>query len=225
VHWRSTAKYGELMVRREEQPLRSRATVLLDTRALGHRGSGPASSFEWAVSAAASISLHLLEHGYAVRLLTDTGDAVTCAGGPGGASAAAAGELLDTLAMVQLSESQTLLRAEEVLRMGGEGLVVALLGSLEDEQLAELSRLRRRTAAALAILLDSRSWSLLRSETAATAPASAPQTDDPTDPEGPQQRLLREAGWTVLSARSGDSLPDLWQQAERSPERSLRSDV
>ncbi|MEY9963722.1 uncharacterized protein (DUF58 family) [Streptacidiphilus sp. MAP12-16] len=214
VHWRSTAKYGELMVRREEQPLRSRATVLLDTRAAGHRGSGPASSFEWAVSAAASLSLHLLERGYAVRLLTDTGDAVVAAGtsGPGWASSEAAGLLLDTLAMVQLSEGQTLARAEEVLRLGGEGLVVALLGSLDDEKLAELSRLRRRTAAAVAILLDSSSWSLLRG--IGTEPGGLQST--PASSTEEQVRLLREAGWTVLAARSGDSLPDLWRQADRS---------
>ncbi|MFC1435863.1 DUF58 domain-containing protein [Streptacidiphilus sp. N1-3] len=223
VHWRSTAKYGELMVRREEQPLRSRATVLLDTRSIGHRGSGPASSFEWAVSAAASIGLHLQERGYAVRLLTDTGDAVTGPGGSGlgAASAEAAGVLLDTLAMVQLSDGHSLVRAEEVLRLGGEGLVVALLGTLNDEQLAELSRLRRRTAAAVAILLDSSSWSLVRTAQAAppTATAGPPGPDRPADaPESAteqQLRLLREAGWTVLAARSGDSLPDLWQQADR----------
>jgi uncharacterized protein (DUF58 family) len=213
VHWRSTAKYGELMVRREEQPLRSRATVLLDTRAVGHRGNGPASSFEWAVSAAASISLHLLERGYAVRLLTDTGDAVTGAGGSGlgGASEEAAGLLLDTLAMVQLSEGQGLSRAEEVLRLGGEGLVVALLGSLDDEQLAELSRLRRRTATAVAVLLDSPSWTLR----GMTADVAAPAGPGPVGSD--QVRLLREAGWNVLAAGSGDSLPDLWARADRSP--------
>ena len=51
VHWKSTARSGELMVRREEHPWRTRATVFLDTRAVAHRGQGPASSFEWAVSA------------------------------------------------------------------------------------------------------------------------------------------------------------------------------
>ena len=51
VHWRSTARVGELMVRREEQPWESRATVVLDTRATAHRGEGPTASFEWAVSA------------------------------------------------------------------------------------------------------------------------------------------------------------------------------
>ena len=49
VHWRSTARVGELMVRREEQPVHSRATVLLDGRRGAHRGSGPGSSFEYAV--------------------------------------------------------------------------------------------------------------------------------------------------------------------------------
>ncbi len=51
VHWRSTARTGELMVRREEQPWESRATVVLDTRAAAHLGDGPTASFEWAVSA------------------------------------------------------------------------------------------------------------------------------------------------------------------------------
>src|SRR5690606_23483801 len=73
VHWRSTARYGELMVRREEQPQRARCTVLLDTRAIAYEGAGPDSAFEWAVSGAASVLVHMLERGFSVRLLTDTG--------------------------------------------------------------------------------------------------------------------------------------------------------
>ena len=59
VHWRSTARYGELMVRREEQPWQNRGVLLLDSRVTAHRGEGPGSSFEWAVSAIASIGSHL----------------------------------------------------------------------------------------------------------------------------------------------------------------------
>src|SRR5205823_12945703 len=51
IHWRSTARRGELMVRREEQPWQSRAVVLLDSRESAHHGDGPLSSLEWAVSA------------------------------------------------------------------------------------------------------------------------------------------------------------------------------
>ena len=69
VHWKSTARVGDLMVRQEETPWRTRATVLLDTRAVAHRGDGPASSFEWAVTAAASVCCHLAQRGYALRLL------------------------------------------------------------------------------------------------------------------------------------------------------------
>ena len=42
VHWRSTARYGELMVRREEQFWRNTASLFLDTRRLGT----PARMFE-----------------------------------------------------------------------------------------------------------------------------------------------------------------------------------
>ena len=42
IHWPSTARADELMVRREEQPHQSRATLLLDTRASAHRGTGAA---------------------------------------------------------------------------------------------------------------------------------------------------------------------------------------
>jgi uncharacterized protein (DUF58 family) len=234
VHWRSTAKYGELMVRREEQPLRHHATVLLDTRSRGHRGSGPASSFEWAVSAAASIALHLLQLGYEVRLLTDTGEQVTAAGAlsAGGSATEAAGLLLDQLAVVEFSEGSGLSRAEEVLRLGGEGLLVAILGSLDDEQLAELSRLRRRSGSAVALLLDTDSWTLLRGlgatgngagngngsghehgngGGAGNGAGNGSAGEEPADARERHQRLLREAGWRVLPARSGDSLPELWR--------------
>jgi uncharacterized protein (DUF58 family) len=73
VHWRSSARVGELMVRREEQPWEARATVLLDNRMRAHRGQGLGSSFEFAVVAAASLVLHLDQHGYAVRLVLADG--------------------------------------------------------------------------------------------------------------------------------------------------------
>ncbi|HEY3482426.1 MAG TPA: DUF58 domain-containing protein, partial [Streptomyces sp.] len=131
VHWRSTAKYGELMVRREEQPHRARCTVLLDTRRRAYYGAGPDSAFEWAVSGAASIATHMLERGFAVRLLTDTGSSVPGhegAGGFAGDSSDMAGVLLDTLAVVDHSDDEGLSAAYEVLRSGSEGLLVAFLG-------------------------------------------------------------------------------------------------
>nr|WP_188300220.1 DUF58 domain-containing protein [Streptomyces sp. CBMA156] len=207
VHWRSTARYGELMVRREEQPQQARATVLLDTREIAHRGSGPASSFEWAVGCAASVAVHLLERGYQTRLLTDTGQSVP---GPGGgrshSTAETSGLVLDALAVADLSEGGTLSRAEDPLRTGGEGLLVAVLGDLDDTQAARLGRLRSRTGGAVAFLLDTGTWAGLR--------MLAPDTGG--DEFRDRARQLREAGWTVIPVRAGDSVPDLWRAADGS---------
>src|SRR5690349_11740137 len=99
VHWRSSARVGELMVRREEQPWQSRATLFLDNRASAHRGQGIASSLEAAVSAAASIAVHLTRRGFAVRLVTATGEEPGSAWHVRGAELNA-GPLLESLAVV-----------------------------------------------------------------------------------------------------------------------------
>ncbi|MDH6127216.1 DUF58 domain-containing protein [Kitasatospora sp. GP82] len=205
VHWKSTARYGELMVRREEQPLKARATVLLDTRELAHRGTGPASSFEWAVSCAASLGVHLMELGYQTRLLTDTGRTVPAVEGATRTVAESAGLLLDALAVVEHSDGGGFSRAEDVLRLGGEGLLVAVLGELDEEQVRRLGRLRRRAGAGVVFLLDTPAWAGLR----------AVLPDAPDDQAAQQLRLLREAGWIVLPARAGDSVPALWRLADR----------
>lgn len=203
VHWRSTARYGELMVRREEQPQRARCTVLLDTRALAYQGAGPDSAFEWAVSGAASALVHMLERGYAVRLLTDTGTAVPGDGAEGFAgssqdSAEAAGLMMDTLAVVDHSDGAGISRAHDVLRGGNEGLLVAFFGDIDEEQAALAARMRQRSGAAVAFLLDSGSW--------LTGGAVAGAVEE-------RLRQLREAGWTALAVPPGAALAELWQQA------------
>ena len=223
VHWRSTAKYGELMVRREEQPNRARCTVLLDTRRDAYFGAGPDSAFEWAVSGAASVATHMLERGFAVRLLTDTGSSVP---GPEGAagftgdSSDMAGVLLDTLAVVDHSDGVELSAAYEVLRAGSEGLLVAFLGDLDgEEQAAGVARMRQRAGGAIAFVLDSDEW-LSRDPAARYDPAeagTAPAEGDVPVVAGTALgvRILRESGWTVVEVKAGDSLPELWQQADR----------
>ncbi|MGZ4582284.1 MAG: DUF58 domain-containing protein [Nocardioidaceae bacterium] len=207
VHWRSTARLGQLMVRREEQPWQSRCTVLLDTRTTAHRGEGPASSFEWAVSAAASIGVHLVRHGYHVRLLTDTGGSVASAAhDPSGVGSDFEGALLDALAVVQNSGNQTFRDATAALRRGGgDGLLVAVLGTLAPDEVHQLARLRHGSTAAVAVLLDAASWTAL--------PASArPSAQTAYDGSA---ALLRASGWRVVRAGAGDALADVWPEASR----------
>ncbi|MFC7107399.1 DUF58 domain-containing protein [Nonomuraea rubra] len=128
VHWRSTARYGELMVRREEQQWQSRGALLLDTRRHAHRGEGPRSSFEVAVSAAASIGVHLAHEGLGLRLVTDQGaEHLTDTG--------LSYSLLDTLAVVRHSPARSLEMGISALRSGGgDGLIVAVLGGMDAEE-------------------------------------------------------------------------------------------
>ncbi|MEU9718655.1 DUF58 domain-containing protein [Streptomyces sp. NPDC047976] len=211
VHWRSTARYGELMVRREEQPQRTKATVLLDTRDLAYEGAGPDSAFEWAVSAAASTLLHVLEQGFSVRLLTDTGDSVPGEGGGfssgGTESAEAAGLMMDTLAVVGHSDGSGLGRAYEAVRSGGaglassggDGLLIAFFGDLDEEQTEMAARMRQRSAAAVAFVLDSATWT--------GAPSRAEE----------RLRRLRDAGWTAVAVPPGAAFAELWRQAGNAP--------
>ncbi|HYH76472.1 MAG TPA: DUF58 domain-containing protein [Arthrobacter sp.] len=95
VHWPATARHGALMVRQEESVTTPEATIILDQRYVafaggtgtsfggtGLGGSGTAEShemlssdtFEWAVVAAISISTHLAERNYALRLLDARGE-------------------------------------------------------------------------------------------------------------------------------------------------------
>ncbi|MFD3735463.1 DUF58 domain-containing protein [Streptomyces sp. NPDC058632] len=209
VHWRSTARYGELMVRREEQPQRARCSVLLDTRAIAYAGGGPDSAFEWAVSGAASVLTHMLERGFSARLLTDTGTSVPGEGfdgfsGASQGSADAAGLMMDTLAVLDHSDGEGLSRAYDVVRGGSEGLLVAFLGDLDEEQATVLARMRQRSGGAVAFLLDSGTWT--------REPADA---SGPSDGGGERSRMLREAGWTVVGVPRGASLEEQWRLADR----------
>ncbi|MEU2436433.1 DUF58 domain-containing protein [Streptomyces rubradiris] len=209
VHWRSTARYGELMVRREEQPRRSRCTVLLDTRGGAYEGAGPDSAFEWAVSAAASVLAHMLERGFSVRLLTDGGGTVPGEGGDGFGgtgqeTAETAGLLLDTLAVIDYSDGPGLSRAYDVLRAGNEGLLVAFLGDLDEEQAITVAGMSRRSGGAVAFVLDPDVWT----REATDVPRAGDRHEE-------RLRLLREAGWTALSVPRGASVEELWRQADR----------
>ncbi len=196
IHWRTTARRGELTVRREEQPWESRAAVLLDARLVAHRGEGPASSLEWAISAAASVSRHLAQRGFDVRLVTDTGGEVSSSTlGAAGFD----GAMLDVLAALEPSTGQTLhVGVDSTRRVGGQGLIVAIVGTIQAEDAERLARLRAADrCTGVVFMLDTDTW--------APAPTTA-RTSDHRLAVG----LLAAAGWRVVEVRRGDSIARLW---------------
>ena len=155
VHWRSSARLGELMVRREEQPWQARATIVLDNRVIAHRGAGVSSSFETAVTAAASVATHLSQRGFTLRLVTCGGEVPPVWHTPGTAGTG----ILESLAVLDTTTGM-LLDAEPTDHDAdtGGGVLVAILGATTDADLVALRRLRHQAGTALALVLDVDRW-------------------------------------------------------------------
>src|SRR5262245_2097727 len=173
VHWRSTARYGELMVRREEQRWQDRAVVILDSRRSAHIGTGPSSSFEFAVSAAASIGVHLARAGLDGHLLTDAG--------PLAGSAMFEDVLLDALSVVSTSRNHDFARTTAALTTVEGGLLVLIAGRLSVDAAREIATARRHGRQGIALLLAVSTWA----GQSGRPKAGAEQHDGPA-PAGPQ---------------------------------------
>ena len=150
VHWRSTARYGELMVRREEQRWQDRAVLILDSRRTAHVGTGPSSSFEFAVSAAASVGVHLARSGLDGHLLTDSG--------PLAGSAMFEDVLLDALSVVTMSRNHDFARTTAALSTIEGGLLVLVAGRLSADAAREIATARRHGRQGIALLLAVSTW-------------------------------------------------------------------
>ncbi|TDC74219.1 DUF58 domain-containing protein [Streptomyces hainanensis] len=192
VHWRSTAHRGSLMVRREEQPLKARCTVLLDTRRNGYVSSGPDSAFERAVSGAASAVFHLMAQGYEVRLVTDTGLLVPGPESQAGDTTELTALIMETLAVIGHSAGTSLSDARAALRSGDCGLLLGFLGTVSEEDAAELDGLRQRANGAVGFVASGQL---------------------PPEAETERLRSLTLAGWAALPLVPGVPLGQSWQQA------------
>ncbi|MEW2360239.1 DUF58 domain-containing protein [Spirillospora sp. NPDC029432] len=231
VHWRSTARRGELMVRREEQHWQSSGTLFLDTRRAGYWGEGPGSSFEQAVSAAASVGAHLGRAGMGLRLVTDAGEAVPRSVGYEGAFE---GALLDALAVARTSRGGTLtpglaaLRGSAATGREADGLVVAVFGILGPGEARAVAAACRGNATHVAVLIDAvppeNALPPHHEDKDEAADEYAPGTGGGSGPAaaGPTARLLRAAGWRVVVVRSAAELAGAWASADQSGEDFAR---
>jgi uncharacterized protein (DUF58 family) len=144
VHWRSTARVGDLMIRQDEAQWRARAVVVLDTRPAAH----DAASFETAVEATASIVDRLTRMRRRVEVLTSAGRSL-------GASAMRSGTaVMDPLATVEPGGDDRLAGMLASLRAHRRAaLVVAVVGSMGSVELDALSAL---TAHGTAVMVATR---------------------------------------------------------------------
>ena len=190
IHWPATARTGDLMVRQEDRPAQRRAVVLLDPRPSAHGGVGASSSFEWAVTAAASIGAHLCESGYAVHLL--------CAETVQSSRAAetiTTDEMLDVLAVTTMrddSGEDEILRAGQALAAAG-GFIVAIVGPSGRDVTSRVASVRQPGTTGLALVLDARSFGASHAEAAE-----------------PHAEALRLAGWRAVTVSRDADVAETW---------------
>jgi uncharacterized protein (DUF58 family) len=197
VHWRSSAHAGELMVRREEQPWQSRATVFVDNRKIAHRGSGAASSLEHAVSIAASVAVHLVQRGFSVRLVTAAGLDTSGSWHEHGALTAESAPLLESLAVLT-ETTHPHIDLRWLQEVGHSGLLIAVLGDVSEPDKPVLTRMRHSAAGAMAVALDVPAW----------ARGSSPGSMSTAQ----HTAWLGSHGWRSVAAGPKDPLPAVWQE-------------
>lgn len=132
VHWPSSARTGDLLVRQHDIPWQGRVCVVLDLR----RQATDDVTLERAVSAAASVLRTHLRRGDHVRLVTTTG--VDSGYGVG---ASHLDGLLEYLAVASRTTKGSLRMAMELVGRGASGAVVLVTGTLSsaDVELFERS--------------------------------------------------------------------------------------
>jgi hypothetical protein len=117
---------------------------------------------------------------------------------------AEAAPLLESLAVVSASD-ETRIDTRWLGELGRAGLVVAVLGDLEDRDLPSLRRIRHEAASAMAFVLDVPAWA-----------GQGPTTTDTVGHTG----WLGGHGWRAVVAGPQDPLPLLWQELAL-PSRSV----
>jgi uncharacterized protein (DUF58 family) len=136
VHWRTTARVGELMVREDVDTSLPRIVVLLDDRAASHPDPD---TFESACEAAASVVAAAVRADLAVTLHLASGRAA----GTGGRAAAGSRDFLDLLTEAALHTGLELDTAANRLRQQRLGdTLVYLTGSAGCEDLGRVGALR-----------------------------------------------------------------------------------
>jgi uncharacterized protein (DUF58 family) len=195
IHWPTSARSDQLMVRREEQEWQSRCTLLIDNRRISHRGYGAASSLETAVSVAASIMRNLVAEDFEVRLISATGQS-SSHGWHQGARGATLPQQLERLALMGLTRNEQL-STDWIDESQHGGMLLAVLGHLGDADRRFLAGLANAGDAAYAVVLDVASW------------------DRSARVDPPATASLRSGGWKATTLTRGGSMSASWLELAR----------
>jgi uncharacterized protein (DUF58 family) len=192
VHWRASARHGELMVRQEEQRSYPEARLLIDTRMDGYGGviaefgihDTGFTWFEWAVTMIASVGVHLHRSGFLVQVL-ETGKRQIASLGDANQGSGQDIEFLLSLAGARLTGPRQYAGEDAGERAEGSvGPIFAVVADPSVEAMHWIIAQRRPYESGVAFVIDTgnpRAWD-----------------------------ALSAAGWTCIPARDSDDPALVW---------------
>jgi uncharacterized protein (DUF58 family) len=150
VHWPSSARHDELLVRQDELPWQGRASVLIDVRA----ATNTEASLELVISAAASIVTASAKRQDLVRLITTDGSDSGFAAGH-----AHIESIMEHLASIDASHDAAFRRVlDRAARSSTGGALVAIVAAMPDNEVETLAKLRNRFGSVTIIRFTPSSW-------------------------------------------------------------------
>lgn len=205
VHWRATARHGDLMVRQEEQRSHPEARVIIDTQRTGYRDvstdeidESESAAFEWVVRMLASVSVHLRRAGFVVSI-EEAGQSQLDSSALDRRRTWGDEEFLAALAGLELADEPSE-KLTATARARSEGPLIALVGSPNDDTIEWMLRQRRPGEFAVAFMVRNVS-AIEQLDRSFGVPTSAPAI---------AERFMDE-GWLVIPVRADDDHAAAWE--------------
>lgn len=188
IHWRSTARHGEIQVKEFDLEQTADAWIILDLQRTIQTGRGEESTTEAAIRAAAAIADKALAENRAVGMTINAGRTAYLPPDRGGRQHQ---KVMQLLAAVEADAStplvETLVGNVGRLRRGMTAVVIT--ASQETDWVRPLASLRARGVACVVVALDPAAYARAAAPSASVASAAV----DPASPEAKRARALRHA--------------------------------
>jgi uncharacterized protein (DUF58 family) len=193
IHWKSTARHGEIQVKEFDLEQTADAWIILDLQRSVQTGRGDESTAEAAIRAAASIADKAITENRAVGMTVNAGRTAFLPADRGGRQHQ---KIMQLLAAVEADASaplfETLITSVGRLRRGMTAVIIT--ASLDPSWVRPLAALRARGVACVVVSVDAAAYARHEAETrAAAAGSSAPRDEAADEVAAKRSRALRHA--------------------------------
>lgn len=193
IHWKTTARHGEIQVKEFDLEQTADAWIILDLQRGIQAGQGDESTVEAAVRAAASIADRALQENRAVGMTVNVGRSALLPPDRGGRQHL---KIMQLLAAVEADGTaplvETLITTVGRLRRGMTAVIIT--ASLDPAWVRPLAALRTRGVSCVVVTLDAAAYDKLAREAQAAADGESPAVDTEAEELAAKRaRALRHA--------------------------------